>query len=60
MHQKISTRVREDDTEWILHQKYLESFEMWCWRRMETTSWTDRVKNEEVLKKSRRKAFYIL
>jgi hypothetical protein len=28
-------------------QKYLESFEMWC-RRMEI-SWTDRVKNEEVL-----------
>jgi hypothetical protein len=26
-------------------QKYLESFEMWCWRRMEI-SWTDHVKNE--------------
>ena len=26
-------------------QKYLESFEMWCWRRMEI-SWTDRVRNE--------------
>ena len=22
-------------------QKYLESFEMWCWRRMEKISWTD-------------------
>jgi hypothetical protein len=21
-------------------QKYLESFEMWCWRRMEKISWT--------------------
>jgi len=31
------------------HQKYLESFEMWCWRRMEKISWTDHVKNEEVL-----------
>ena len=30
-------------------QKYLESFEMWCWRRMETISWTDLVRNEEVL-----------
>jgi hypothetical protein len=30
-------------------QKYLESFEMWCWRRMEKFSWTDRVRNEEVL-----------
>ena len=30
-------------------QKYLESFEMWCWRRMERISWTDHVRNEEVL-----------
>jgi hypothetical protein len=30
-------------------QKYLESFEMWCWRRMKKISWTDRVRNEEVL-----------
>ena len=28
-------------------QKYLESFEMWCWRRMEKISWTDYVRNEE-------------
>jgi hypothetical protein len=27
-------------------QKYLESFEMWCWRRIKTIIWTDRVKNE--------------
>jgi hypothetical protein len=30
-------------------QKYLESFEMWCWRRMEKISWTEGVRNEEVL-----------
>ena len=30
-------------------QKYLESFEMWCWRRMEKISWTNHVRNEEVL-----------
>jgi hypothetical protein len=30
-------------------QKYLESFEMWCWRRLEKISWTDQVRNEEVL-----------
>ena len=30
-------------------QKYLESFEMWCWRRMEKLSWTYHVRNEEVL-----------
>ena len=30
-------------------QKHLESFEMWCWRRMEKISWTDHVRNEDVL-----------
>jgi len=37
---------------WMLcaaNQKYLESSEMWCWRRMEKISWTDHVRNEEVL-----------
>jgi hypothetical protein len=29
-----------------MDRKYLESFEMWCWRRMEKISWTDRVRNE--------------
>ena len=36
---------------WILQkvdQKYLASFEKGCWRRKEI-SWTNRVKNEEVL-----------
>jgi hypothetical protein len=30
-------------------QEHLESFEMWCWRRMEKISWTDHVRNEDVL-----------
>jgi hypothetical protein len=30
-------------------QKHLESFEMWCWRRMEKISWTDHVGSEDVL-----------
>ena len=30
-------------------QKRLESSEMWWWRRMENISWTDQVRNEEVL-----------
>ena len=30
-------------------QKHLESFEMWCWRRLEKISWTDYVRNEDVL-----------
>jgi hypothetical protein len=30
-------------------QKHLESFETWCWRRMEKISWTDHVRNKDVL-----------
>jgi len=29
--------------------RHLESFEMWSWRRMEKISWTDHVRNEDVL-----------
>jgi hypothetical protein len=36
-------------TVWKVDRKYLESFEMWCWRRMEKISWTDRVKNKVAL-----------
>ena len=32
-------------------QKYLESIEMWCWRRMENISWTDYVRIVEVLQR---------
>jgi hypothetical protein len=35
------------DETWTLRkvdQKYLESFEMWCWKMMEII-WTDRVRN---------------
>jgi hypothetical protein len=38
----------EIGTVWGVGQKQLESFGMWCWRRMEKISWTDRVRNEEV------------
>jgi len=31
------------------HYGNLESFEILCWRRMEKISWTDHVRNEEVL-----------
>jgi hypothetical protein len=30
-------------------QKYQESYEMWCWRKMEKIILNDRVRNEEVL-----------
>ena len=35
-------------TLWEVDQKYLESFEMLCWRRIEI-SWYDRAINEEAL-----------
>ena len=30
-------------------QRHLESFEMWCWRRMEKISWTNHVRSEDIL-----------
>jgi hypothetical protein len=36
-------------TVWKEYQKHLENVKMRCWRRLEMISWTDRVKNEEVL-----------
>jgi hypothetical protein len=32
-----------------IDQKFLEDFEMWCWRRIEKINWINHVKNEEVL-----------
>jgi hypothetical protein len=37
------------------NQKYMESFEMWCWRRMKNISWADCVRNVEVLQRVRRR-----
>jgi hypothetical protein len=39
---------------WV-HQKSLESSEVWCWRRTKKVSWTDRVKNEKYYKEESRK-----
>jgi hypothetical protein len=33
----------------VVDQKHLESFQMWCWRSMEKISWSDHVRNEDVL-----------
>jgi hypothetical protein len=30
---------------------WLVSFEIWCWRSMEKISWSDRVRNGEVLQR---------
>jgi hypothetical protein len=32
-----------------IRNSYQKSFEMWCWRRMEKISWTDRARNGKVL-----------
>ena len=32
-------------------EKRLEAFEMWCWRRLLKISWTERISNEEVLRR---------
>jgi len=42
----------------MLDQKHLENFEMWCWRT-EKISWTDRVRNEEVLHGIREERNYL-
>jgi hypothetical protein len=34
---------------WTTDRKYQGCFEMWFWRKKEKISWTDRVKNGEVL-----------
>ena len=39
----------ETGTVRAVDKKQLESFETWCWRRMEKISWTDHVRNEEML-----------
>jgi hypothetical protein len=55
-----STALYGDET-WTLpavDQEYLENFKMWCWRKMEKISWTDHVRNEEVLLKSQREEEY--
>jgi hypothetical protein len=41
-------------TLWKVDQKYMGSFEMWCWRRMEI-SWADHVRTEEVLQRVKEK-----
>jgi hypothetical protein len=45
----IALYGRETWTLRKLEQKYLEIFEMWCWRRMEKIKWSEKVTNEQVL-----------
>jgi hypothetical protein len=34
-----------------LERKYLENFEMWCWRKMEKIKWSEKVTNEQFLER---------
>jgi hypothetical protein len=47
------------DFELSKKQKQLESYEMWYWRRMEKISWTDHVRNEEILESRSREISYM-
>ena len=47
--QLLANIINVSITRWYVYSKRLESFEMWCWRRMEKIIWTDHVRNEEVL-----------
>ena len=45
----IASYGAETRTFWAVDQKHLVSFEMWCWRSKEKISWTDHMRNEELL-----------
>jgi hypothetical protein len=45
----------ENWTLWEVDKKYLECFEMWRWRRMEKSNWTNAVRKKECYKESRRR-----
>ena len=49
----------ENGTLRAVDQKHLESFEMWCWRRMEKKCWTEHVRNLTV-KEQRNILTYLL
>jgi hypothetical protein len=46
-------------THWKADQKYLESSEMWYWKRMEKISWTDHVRNEQVLQTAKEETNFL-
>jgi hypothetical protein len=47
----------ENWTLWKVDQKYLESLEAWCWRRMEKIIWAESVKNGEVLRSVKEESY---
>lgn len=47
----------ENWTLWEVDKKYLECFERWCWRRLEKSTWTDRVRRKKYYKETRREEY---
>jgi hypothetical protein len=41
----IALYVAETWMLWAVDQKHVESFGMWCWRRLKKISWTNHVRN---------------
>jgi hypothetical protein len=46
---KMDLNLRKKLVKCYIWSIALYGAETWCWRRMEKISWTDRVRNEEVL-----------
>jgi hypothetical protein len=53
-HQHIGLKFKEETSKmphleqsfvWKGDQKYLEIFEIWCWRRTEKIIWTEHIRN---------------
>jgi hypothetical protein len=53
---RLEHRIYGDEASTLrkVDQGYFESFDMWCLRRMEKISWTNRVKYEEILRRLRK------
>ena len=54
-----SNSGRHGDMELLRERKYLQSFKMWCWRRMKKIKWSEKVINEQVLERIREKRTFI-
>ena len=42
---------------WKVELRFLKTFDVWCWRRMEKISWTASVRNEAVLQSQGREGY---
>ena len=47
----VATYAAETWTLREVDRKKMEAFEMWIWRQMEKISWSDKITNDDVLKR---------